>query len=386
MADPLLSSLCSICHINDPKYTCPRCSIQTCSLPCSRRHKLWSSCNGVRDPTVFKPLSQVATPSGIDHDYNFIHSIEHGIERSEKQIVEDRGLVHKEELRVARHGPDRRRQQRRHGPSGETPIDRLLDVMKIKVIRAPKGMSRSVENITNWSKHQKSINWQVEWIRTDAERLLGKAMGNKPLGEAYDEAFEEDRRRKLSDDERKVEKKRKAEQVRQRSAKRVKLDAQHKLDLTAIPRLQNPETGSWDIVTANSSVLNNTREESQAPDEEHSPSANLAFYLYRPNTPSSFPKVLIPINTSKPLTDLLRKREVLEFPTIYIFEHGTPLPEDFMLENKFLTATGQAPLETSDADTEDTASSVADSDTSTSGSDSSEGEVDEVDDQHMEGG
>src|SRR4051812_8193599 len=138
----LLSELCRICNIHVAKYTCPRCLSQTCSLPCSRRHKLWASCSGVRDPTVYKPKSELATPSGIDHDYNFLHSIEHRIERSEKLIVEEKELVGKDELALARAGEeDRSKKRRKHGAqtSGEEPIQKSLQRTCTTLLRAPKG-------------------------------------------------------------------------------------------------------------------------------------------------------------------------------------------------------------------------------------------------------
>src|ERR1700710_2574724 len=157
--EDVLYALCRICNVHEAKYTCPRCLIQTCSLPCSRRHKLWASCSGIRDPTAFRPKSELATPSGIDHDYNFLHSIEHGIERSEKLIVEERELVGKDELRLARAGEeDNNRRRRKQGPqhAGEEPIQRSLKKTETTVQRAPKGMRRNLENETTWSRKQRA--------------------------------------------------------------------------------------------------------------------------------------------------------------------------------------------------------------------------------------
>ncbi|TVY90856.1 putative box C/D snoRNA protein [Lachnellula willkommii] len=369
MADPLLSTLCSICHINTPKYTCPRCSVNTCSLPCSRRHKLWSSCNGVRDPTVFVPKSQLATPSGIDHDYNFLHSIEHRKGRSEKEIVENRRLVKESELKAAREGEDRRRPK--NAPEGEACINRILLAYKIRVYRAPSGMKRNTENTTNWSKKQTDINWQVEWIRdSDSGRLLEKALGFKRVGEAYYEAHESARRSNLTSAQKNIEKKRKLGQIKERYTKRMKLEHEGKQEMTTIPRLQCSSTGAWNVPQR----LLAAGEVEQ--DEVPAWIFSLHFYLHRPNTPSTFPKVLVPLDPSKPLLDQLRKRELMEFPTIYIREQDT-LPENCMLEKDFLKATGQ---ETTNPDEQSSSSEEeSDDDSSTSGSDSDseieEGEV-----------
>lgn len=48
---------CSICS-QPPKYTCPRCSLKTCSLSCTKTHKAEYSCSGTRDPTSFVTLKE----------------------------------------------------------------------------------------------------------------------------------------------------------------------------------------------------------------------------------------------------------------------------------------------------------------------------------------
>jgi hypothetical protein len=377
MDDPLLSSLCSICHIDPPKYTCPRCAAQTCSLKCSKRHKLWSSCDGIRDPTVFIPKSKLATPSGIDHDYNFLHSIETRVERSEKRIVEDLGLVEKAELQRARADVDedewRRSHKGRHAP-GEECIMRVLKFMGIRVIKAPKGMRRNTENTTNWLRKQKSVNWQVEWIREGNRRDLYHAAGHMPVGDFYTAMCEEERRMNMTDEEKRTEKKRKSQETKVRLAKKARLERQKELDLTARPSLQNPETGAWNLNPMVLALEGDTKQESP---EWKPKTYNFRLCLLRPLTPASFPKVLVPIDPAKPLTELLRKRDVLEFPTIYVFEKdGNDLPEEFMLEKVYLTVTGQAAPAESDTEMSDT-SEGKDGEDDTSSSDSSDEDSEE---------
>lgn len=381
MDDPLLSSLCSICRTNVPKYTCPRCSVQTCSLPCSRRHKLWSECSGIRDPTAFKPKSQLATPSGIDHDYNFLHSIEHKIERSEKAIVEDRGLVDKGELAAARRDENpadwraKMRKRKRQNP-GQEPIERTLKSMRTTVELAPKGMKRSAENHTTWAKNQKCINWQVEWIREgDAGRSLSRALGNRPIGDVYAEFLEEERKGRLTDEEKRLEKKQKAME-KERLAREAKNDESFVLSASSI--LQDSHTGAWVSASPQTSALAASGSMSNA--SKH-PNPGSHFYLHLPKTPASFPKVLIPLNPDKSLDKLLRRRMLLEFPTIYVLKAGPhDLPEqDFMLEKDYLSATKQLPWQDSDTEMQDVNESSSEEDTpesetSSSGSDSNSDE------------
>jgi hypothetical protein len=72
-------------HKQTPKYRCPACSTRTCSLECVQKHKSWG-CSGKRDPTSYVKKSQLVTPSGVDHDFNFISGIERSRDRVEEQL------------------------------------------------------------------------------------------------------------------------------------------------------------------------------------------------------------------------------------------------------------------------------------------------------------
>ena len=130
-------------HINPPKYLCPRCSTRTCSLPCIKRHKLWAQCNGVRDPAAYVKRNELATPSGIDRDYNFITGIERKIDGAERD-TEERGiiLVRQPEIRKRQHNQVK----------GEVQMKDALARCGVIIDRAPKGMTRSKQNATNWAK------------------------------------------------------------------------------------------------------------------------------------------------------------------------------------------------------------------------------------------
>ena len=124
-------------NTNEPKYKCPGCSARTCSLPCVKRHKLRADCTGKRDPTKFIKKSELATPAGIDHDYNFLSGIERDLEKVDKS-VEERGL-------------DFGLNARSKGDQSQK-MDWQFSTAGVKVIRAPKGLSRAKENKTHRSK------------------------------------------------------------------------------------------------------------------------------------------------------------------------------------------------------------------------------------------
>ena len=63
-------SPCALCS-SPSRYTCPRCSLRTCSAPCSRSHKLKFTCSGERDPAKFINLRDVG-PRIWAEDYRWL--------------------------------------------------------------------------------------------------------------------------------------------------------------------------------------------------------------------------------------------------------------------------------------------------------------------------
>lgn len=221
MADPLLTTLCAICHAQPPKYTCPACHTHTCSLPCTQRHKAWSACTGRRDPTAFRPLHALKTPAGIDHDYNFLTAIERDRERTQRALLDGSrggggggGGSKKQpalftEAQLGRDLDGERRWRREWfgeevrfvrssnskngggggsggngntaaGEDGEDGDERQaeaslarrvrlrLEAVGTEIVRMPVGMVRQRENSTAWNRRAGRINWCVEWIIYDS--------------------------------------------------------------------------------------------------------------------------------------------------------------------------------------------------------------------------
>ena len=261
--------------------------------------------------------------------------------------MEDRGLVEKGELAAARRNQnqdewrDRMRKRKRQDP-GLEPIERCLKMMRTTVELAPKGMQRSEENATTWSKPRKTIYWQVEWIREGtARRSLSKVFGNKPIGEAYTELLEEERKSRMTGDEKRLEKKQRAKERERDRLARAAI-----LDLAAPSILQDPATAAWAFPSAQ---IVDEMANGSTPSQSIPSISGYHLFLLRPKTPSSFPKVLTFLNPAKPLEKLLRRRLVLEYPTLYVLEAGpADLPKGFMLERDYLSATQQPPWLDSD--------------------------------------
>lgn len=128
-------------YTQKPKYRCPRCKAQTCSLPCYKRHQQRASCNGKRDPAVFVKRSQLATPAGIDQDYNYLKSVERNIDHAARE-TSDRGV-----------GAQSNAKGTERGLHPESLLQRYLVTNRINVERAPKGMSRQKTNQTRFTKY-----------------------------------------------------------------------------------------------------------------------------------------------------------------------------------------------------------------------------------------
>jgi PII-like signaling protein len=79
--------------------------------------------------------SQLATPAGIDHDFNFLTSIERSLEKAERDVNSKTLGAALSNLQV----------ERKKGLIG----DKGYEAAGVTVIRAPKGLSRQRENATH---------------------------------------------------------------------------------------------------------------------------------------------------------------------------------------------------------------------------------------------
>ncbi|KAI1433442.1 hypothetical protein GGR50DRAFT_668613 [Xylaria sp. CBS 124048] len=343
MADPLLTSLCTICHVQPPRYRCPRCKTRTCSLSCVKKHKLWSSCSGERDATAYIPLDKLKTDAGIDHDYNFLTKIERSIERADRIMRDDRHILPPE---PSTNIPPKKKTRLNKGQSrGRTTIDngpRTWDKFMIHRLRdlgihmssLAYGMTRAKENMTSYNKRTRKINWQVEWLIFDTEastaaggqpqfkRLLHKALDETPLHVAFAEAVEFDRHRHLSDHQRAEEKAQKREEKRQEKRQASGQTAQGQRPNTwQVPPclMQDHTNGCWD----------------NTPDTRgpHTAQNGHRFFYLKPKTPSREPQRLLQVGDSDTLAGILPGREVVEFPTIYVLPaSGVGLGDGYILE------------------------------------------------------
>ncbi|KAK2029505.1 HIT zinc finger protein [Colletotrichum zoysiae] len=400
MADPLLTSLCAICHTEPPRYKCPRCTIRTCSLACTKRHKAWSSCNGIRDATAYMPPSKLKTPAGVDHDFNFLSGIERAVQRSEKEIVEERQLLRPEDLRPIevrsvqwKTGRDGRKKRvlvtevlkgdgggARQDAFASMPFKKRLGRFGILLRRAPVGMARQKENGTNFSKASGRINWQVEWLLVPSEtetetserqkggeeakrqtkRILAKAFDDMPLYKAFaaaqrflhDEQARKEHQRQQRDDDGGDDEEEAQDGAHANTGRPKKRRKHQHKPGQSLATAQDTETGAWHPGRFSMQTTPRgtwTPHAGVAPytgttEEEEAQKGRYAFYLAGTTSAATSAvgrAVVHAVDAAASLGDALRDMTVLEFPTLYVVKAGAALPSFLLEEAKPVRITPQ---------------------------------------------
>ncbi|KAJ6184219.1 hypothetical protein N7519_005520 [Penicillium mononematosum] len=345
-SDPLLSDLCSICHTNPPKYRCPRCSTRTCSLPCTRRHKLWSQCSGVRDPAAYLKRSELTTESAFDRDFNFITGIERTLERAERE-VDNRGIDISGGVQADDGNPEglahptasRKRKHPNQGlAKGEAAFLRGAENAGVRVLRAPKGMSRNKQNGSRLHPKHKRLAWTIEWITADGVKTIrDSVIDTCSIAEAYNRCCPRPKDQESIIEPVKDEKKEDLDTPKTTvAAPGNTVTTKVEADTKPPPPTKDSEKEPADA---------SAEQTDKASNQTLAPHRGLYFYLHRPRTTSKKP-VLTPLLQSSTLNTVLRNRTVLEFPTIYALpDSAETLFADkdnskFILEEDYLRTAG----------------------------------------------
>lgn len=144
-------SFCSICNQTYSKYTCPRCSFRTCSLPCSSAHKTRDGCSGIRDKAKYVPMNQYGWGTMMD-DYAFLEDVGRRVGDWGMEIGRG-GFATRTADRGRGRGRGRGRKFAGHGHTGRTKQDIIkqqLELRDIDMELLPTGMERSKQNKSTW--------------------------------------------------------------------------------------------------------------------------------------------------------------------------------------------------------------------------------------------
>eukprot|EP01028_Stygiella_incarcerata_P001353 TRINITY_DN1230_c0_g1_i1.p1 TRINITY_DN1230_c0_g1~~TRINITY_DN1230_c0_g1_i1.p1 ORF type:complete len:467 (+),score=125.75 TRINITY_DN1230_c0_g1_i1:85-1401(+) len=147
-------SLCDVCHAVQWRYRCPRCSMRTCSLDCSRKHKSDTDCSGIRDRAPFKEVSEL-TVDDLLSDYRLLEDTRLAVSRvtsEQKSNVESRNLIPP----LPRHLAALQKAARDRGTF-------------LKFVA--RGMTRRKKNTTFYNHKKRHIFWHVEFIFASSESV-----------------------------------------------------------------------------------------------------------------------------------------------------------------------------------------------------------------------
>ena len=306
-----LTDLCSVCFQNQPKYTCPRCGCHTCGLQCVKTHKRRAKCSGVRDPAAYTKSNELATAASIDQDYNFITKVQRDIEKAEQDVT-DRGIT----IVPASHG--------KNAYSNKSKLEIEYGACGVTVIAAPKGLRRSKQNRTHWDRKHNCIMWTVEWVLQDGTRVVGNVQGGRTVLDAFTNAVGKKRlpqKRKREEDPQDQPSQLSEHQPRRAAITHADTTSKSSSELEG--NLQEDPAQVSDDKTAENVSRNqedegvpSTRSVVPTPRSVDDVSSRIHFYLHRPKTSSKW-TCLIPVSSSTRISDILRDRTVLEFPTIH---------------------------------------------------------------------
>jgi hypothetical protein len=346
-------------YTEKPKYRCPRCKTQTCSLSCYKRHQQRASCNGQRDPAAYLKRSEWATPSGIDRDYNYLKSVERHVDRT-GQDVRERGITAGHSGRGGERGAAGNKKVSKAWAPGSA-LQKYLSDKDIRVEKAPTGMSRQKANMTRVT-NKGNVMWTVEWVAEDGTKNIDN---DSSEGRQIRELWGDMKARRLNAEK---GKKRKRESERAIAAPVPNDQELERQDHTNTPAKDQQsmvegsaandgpsatleiaaDNASTQQADASSSTVHqedqfkNTTDPnngvpvpSEQEDESTDAPAPEHFYLLRPFTASKS-IVLTPIDASKSLTECLKEQTVLEFPTIYVLpDEPHSLPDGLLLAEQY---------------------------------------------------
>ncbi|KAI0307255.1 hypothetical protein B0F90DRAFT_1807900 [Multifurca ochricompacta] len=151
---------CAVCSSCVPIYTCPRCTIRTCSLPCSTAHKMHTSCSGMRDKTKYIPMNQY-THGAMTDDYVFLEDVSRRVNSWGQDIARSGYST----LQGVRGRGERGRRNPRDSVSGKKRdiLRSQLELRDIEVDLLPAGMERRMLNQSTWDPKIRTAFLTIEY-------------------------------------------------------------------------------------------------------------------------------------------------------------------------------------------------------------------------------
>ncbi|KAF9425331.1 Box C/D snoRNA protein 1 [Podila epigama] len=217
---------CEVCGVVNAKYKCPGCFSQTCSLKCSKQHKLDTTCTGVRSRTHFVERKQYGEREMMS-DYNFLEEVGRSVDNAarDNMKVEQGSNAHRKKMLLSnihqargqnskgRNNNQNRNQDSADGEScssvgalsltaaqelerlgsmGTSYKDKQLILQAKKrashLIMMAEGLQKRKENNTHWRDKPSRIIWTLEWLFPEVIVSGAKAKPRRILVHKNDES------------------------------------------------------------------------------------------------------------------------------------------------------------------------------------------------------
>lgn len=313
--------------------------------------------------------SQLLTPAGIDHDFNFLSGIERDLDRADKVAAHASAAAPSEGLS----------NRQRAG----VPYAKLEAAAAVNIIRAPQGLSRQRENKSHMSatklvapvkpnmsitlliciprKVSRNIVWTVEWIDDASKtRVLTQTSSVQQIKDAQPFAHygvnSKSKKRKLNTETPAttiLESTHSQQYVAPVAEDQDQPLQQIHVDVpisdaqsssvrggATPPRSEKGQTFKREADVADGHPSDNDHDEPST--HTMGRSGQPRFFLLKPRTSTSR-HVLIPLDYSCTLAESLHGQTILEFPTIHVFPADMDeLPkQEFMLEEEYAKLEGE---------------------------------------------
>lgn len=156
---------CAICDINEGIYKCPRCNMFTCSVVCSKQHKIKFNCSGEKEASKFVPLKEM--------NANVLY----------------KDVLLFDETRLKLINSDKLKLKFKKTTSDMKKLKKLLIEKLIMLQYMPSVSSRHKENESYFNKETKTVMWslRIKFFKEDPKKVLFNTLlhnvpENYPIG------------------------------------------------------------------------------------------------------------------------------------------------------------------------------------------------------------
>ncbi|KAG2173494.1 hypothetical protein INT44_007085 [Umbelopsis vinacea] len=170
--------LCECCKKNPFKYKCPRCAFKSCSLDCSKTHKIKTGCSGERSKTHYVPLKQYSY-NDMMSDYGYLEDMSRQADTLSRLNMKN----------------DPKKAVSKNAMWKQKGLVNQAERAGIRLSLLPAGMKRRKINNTNYNPKQRLLFWTVEFIFPaceDKKVLLHRIPASKPMRELLDDILTTD--------------------------------------------------------------------------------------------------------------------------------------------------------------------------------------------------